>query len=119
MPPALGTRVCIVWLETRPSQRAGRAALFRISGCMSLNELINKPDKFQSSQPYLVVQHVDWVTTRYLFINGSPRDLEAEMQAEGGERGPVEDETRKHIVARLLKEQSRHSGVVHTDEPSV
>ena len=35
---------------------------------MSLNEIVNCPTEFASSNPYLVVQHVDWVQCRYLFV---------------------------------------------------
>ncbi|KUJ15334.1 uncharacterized protein LY89DRAFT_783500 [Mollisia scopiformis] len=40
----------------------------KISSAMSLNEIVNCPTKFSSSNPYLVVQFVDWIQCRYLFV---------------------------------------------------
>jgi len=40
----------------------------KINSAMSLNEIVNCPTKFQSSSPYLVVQHVDWIQCRYLLV---------------------------------------------------
>src|ERR1700712_1717849 len=39
---------------------------------MSVNEIVNCPSQFASSSPYLVVQHVDWVQCRYLFVQVAP-----------------------------------------------
>ncbi|KAI2462778.1 hypothetical protein F4781DRAFT_177303 [Annulohypoxylon bovei var. microspora] len=43
---------------------------------VSLNELVNLPDKFKSKDPHLVVQHCHWTQCRYLFahtaVPGSP-----------------------------------------------
>lgn len=35
---------------------------------MSLNEIVNCPTQFSSHNPYLVVQFVDWIQCRYLFV---------------------------------------------------
>ena len=35
---------------------------------MSLNEIVNCPTEFASHQPYLVVQHIDWIQCRYLLV---------------------------------------------------
>ena len=35
---------------------------------MSLNEIVNCPEQFVSSNPYIVVQHIDWIQCRYLFV---------------------------------------------------
>jgi hypothetical protein len=35
---------------------------------MSLNEIVNCPEEFTSSAPYMVVQHVDWIQARFLFV---------------------------------------------------
>ncbi|EKD17715.1 uncharacterized protein L3040_008100 [Drepanopeziza brunnea f. sp. 'multigermtubi'] len=40
----------------------------KIRSAMSLNEIVNCPKQFTSSSPYLVVQHVDWIQCRYLFV---------------------------------------------------
>ena len=33
-----------------------------------LNEIVNSPQEFTSNTPHLVVQHVDWIQCRYLFV---------------------------------------------------
>ncbi|KAK4228501.1 ubiquitin-conjugating enzyme E2 Q2 [Podospora fimiseda] len=38
------------------------------SACMSLNEIINAPDRFTSYTPHYVVSQPDWHQCRYLFI---------------------------------------------------
>jgi ubiquitin-conjugating enzyme E2 Q len=38
---------------------------------MSLNEIVNCPSQFISSNPYLVVQHLDWIQCRYLLVQVS------------------------------------------------
>ncbi|KAL4782162.1 hypothetical protein BJX76DRAFT_359242 [Aspergillus varians] len=35
---------------------------------ISLNEVVNAPGEFTSQEPHYVVQHLDWVQPRYLFI---------------------------------------------------
>ena len=36
---------------------------------MSLNEIVNAPKEFQSCTPHLVIQQLDWIQTRYLFVS--------------------------------------------------
>ncbi|KAI0853975.1 hypothetical protein F5Y00DRAFT_269290 [Daldinia vernicosa] len=40
-----------------------------VQSVISLNELVNLPDKFVNSNPYFVVQHCHWTQCRYLFVN--------------------------------------------------
>ncbi|KAI1339912.1 hypothetical protein F5Y15DRAFT_423402 [Xylariaceae sp. FL0016] len=39
-----------------------------VQGAMSLNELVNEPEKFVSAGRCLVVQHCHWIQCRYLFV---------------------------------------------------
>ncbi|KAJ8066456.1 hypothetical protein OCU04_005516 [Sclerotinia nivalis] len=39
---------------------------------MSINEIINCPRQFVSSDPYIVVQHIDWIQCRYLLVQIDP-----------------------------------------------
>jgi hypothetical protein len=41
---------------------------------MSLNEIVNCPNQFASSTPFLVVQHIDWIQCRYLFVQSGGID---------------------------------------------
>ncbi|GAB7337889.1 hypothetical protein MBLNU457_4280t1 [Dothideomycetes sp. NU457] len=43
-------------------------SLLRIKSAMSLNEIVNAPSEFVSSNPHLVVAQLDWIQTRYLFV---------------------------------------------------
>ena len=46
-------------------------SVLQIVNAMALNEIVNAPAEFRSQNPHLVVQHVDWVQTRYLFVKCS------------------------------------------------
>ncbi|KAI1656602.1 hypothetical protein F4813DRAFT_397473 [Daldinia decipiens] len=40
----------------------------RIRAVVSLNELVNLPEQFQSNNPFFVIQHCHWTQCRYLFV---------------------------------------------------
>ena len=40
----------------------------KISQAVALNEIVNAPAQFVSSNPHLVVAQLDWIQTRYLFV---------------------------------------------------
>lgn len=42
-----------------------------ISNALSLQEVVNKPDQFVSRSPHYVVANIDWIQTRYLFVQCS------------------------------------------------
>jgi ubiquitin-conjugating enzyme E2 Q len=44
----------------------------RISCAMSLNEVVNAPEEFTSKSPHYVVDKIDWIQTRYLFLKVDP-----------------------------------------------
>lgn len=44
------------------------ASDLNITTAMSLNEIVNCPTQFTSSSPFMVVQHIDWIQARYLFV---------------------------------------------------
>ncbi|KAJ1338480.1 ubiquitin-conjugating enzyme E2 Q [Microdochium nivale] len=46
-------------------------SLLEISQAVSLVELVNVPEKFQSTTPHFVVQNCDWIQCRYLFVRVS------------------------------------------------
>jgi len=54
--------------ENVPNSWMWPASQLRISDALSLNEIVNRPDKFQSANPHLVVAQLDWIQTRYLFV---------------------------------------------------
>ncbi|KAI4141553.1 MAG: hypothetical protein L6R39_005281 [Caloplaca ligustica] len=40
----------------------------QITQALALNEIVNAPNQFVSSNPHLVVAQLDWIQTRYLFV---------------------------------------------------
>ncbi|KAI0602429.1 hypothetical protein F4775DRAFT_537173 [Biscogniauxia sp. FL1348] len=40
----------------------------KVTGAISLNELINRPEEFVQNKPFFVVQHCHWIQCRYLFV---------------------------------------------------
>lgn len=42
-------------------------SLLEVTSAIALVEVVNAPEQFRSSNPHYVVQHVDWIQTRYLF----------------------------------------------------
>ncbi|KAK4190014.1 ubiquitin-conjugating enzyme E2 Q2 [Podospora australis] len=45
--------------------------------CLSLNEIINAPEKFTSQKPHYVVSQLDWHQCRYLFVKPQDQDFMA------------------------------------------
>ncbi|KAK5730976.1 hypothetical protein LTR15_000914 [Elasticomyces elasticus] len=54
----------------------------KINSALALNEIVNAPGEFQSQNPYFVVQHLDWIQTRYLFVQCQPTELDAKAMVE-------------------------------------
>ena len=50
-------------------------SLLRVTAAMSLNEIVNAPSEFVSSTPHLVVAQLDWIQTRYLFVQSSDTSI--------------------------------------------
>ncbi|KAK6343249.1 hypothetical protein TWF730_010845 [Orbilia blumenaviensis] len=50
------------------SQRWWSKSHLCINSAMCLNEVVNLPDQYVSKTPHLVVDKVDWIQTRYLFV---------------------------------------------------
>ena len=44
-----------------------------ISCAVSLNEVVNAPEKFTSRTPHYVVDKIEWIQTRYLFVKSTHR----------------------------------------------
>ena len=54
------------------SQRGGipwPQSILEVTTAVALSEVINAPTKFVSQSPYYVIQHIDWIQTRYLFVS--------------------------------------------------
>ena len=47
-------------------------SVLRISSAIALNEVVNAPAEFVASNPFYVVAQLDWIQTRYLFVQCTP-----------------------------------------------
>ncbi|KAK4504097.1 hypothetical protein PRZ48_005012 [Zasmidium cellare] len=47
-------------------------SVLNVNSAIALNEIVNAPTEFQSQNPYYVVQQLDWIQTRYLFVSVAP-----------------------------------------------
>ncbi|KAF8455258.1 hypothetical protein BDZ91DRAFT_801459 [Kalaharituber pfeilii] len=46
-----------------------RNSCIKVTAAICLNEIVNAPSEFVSSNPHLVVNNLDWIQTRYLFVS--------------------------------------------------
>lgn len=55
------------------------SSLLKISCAMALNEIVNAPKEYVSTNPHLVVAQLDWIQTRHLFVqcNGEVKPSDA------------------------------------------
>ncbi|OJD31309.1 ubiquitin conjugating enzyme [Diplodia corticola] len=54
-----------------PNDATWSSSKLLIYDAVSLNEIVNSPSKFVSSIPHFVVNQIDWIQTRYLFVQTS------------------------------------------------
>lgn len=45
----------------------------QITSALCLNEIVNAPKEFVSNSPHLVVAQLDWIQTRYMFVQCGPK----------------------------------------------
>ncbi|KAF3938407.1 hypothetical protein ABW19_dt0200675 [Dactylella cylindrospora] len=43
-------------------------SVLKVSAAVALNEIVNAPGEFVSRSPHLVISQLDWICTRYLFV---------------------------------------------------
>ncbi|KIW46772.1 uncharacterized protein PV06_02410 [Exophiala oligosperma] len=53
------------------SHHEWKPSMLKISNALSLNEVVNDPRMFVSSSPHYVISKLDWIQTRYLFVEAS------------------------------------------------
>ncbi|KAL9044138.1 MAG: hypothetical protein Q9214_002702 [Letrouitia sp. 1 TL-2023] len=53
----------------------------KITQAIALNEIVNAPKQFISSEPHLVVAQLDWIQTRYLFVK--THDIDTKISDDG------------------------------------
>lgn len=57
-----------IFATSAPLEQCRTKSLLNIQQTVSLVELVNMPEQFQSTAPYFVVQKCDWIQCRYLFV---------------------------------------------------
>jgi len=75
-------------------------SLLQITSAMSLNEIVNAPSEFVSSNPHLVVAQLDWIQTRYLFVRRSAQtsDQTSRVLTQATQAMLVEQEKPKDVL---------------------
>ncbi|KAF3204197.1 hypothetical protein TWF106_010376 [Orbilia oligospora] len=69
---SLDFRTSLGYTHNRYASAAGSdqwsKSVLKVSGAVALNEIVNAPGEFVSKSPHLVVAQLDWICTRYLFV---------------------------------------------------
>ncbi|KAL6232328.1 hypothetical protein BDW75DRAFT_247284 [Aspergillus navahoensis] len=55
--------------QSYPEQSLWQQSILKSTMAIALNEVVNAPEEFVCSNSCYVVQHLDWVQPRYLFVN--------------------------------------------------
>lgn len=95
-------------------------SLLRINTVVALNEIVNAPDEFTSQNPHLVVQHVNWIQTRYLFVKCSAASV-GDLQ----EKKPTKERPQSNMVPKnqahqklIIPAKPTEKRKVHESKPS-
>jgi ubiquitin-conjugating enzyme E2 Q len=51
-----------------------------IHHAICLSEIVNSPDEYVSRSPHLVINKLDWIQTRYLFVQGSRKEWNSDEE---------------------------------------
>ncbi|KAI2611103.1 uncharacterized protein GGS25DRAFT_181949 [Hypoxylon fragiforme] len=81
---------------------------------MSLNELVNLPDKLQSKDPFFVVQHCHWTQCRYLFVQLLPDRNQTNPQTESQAEPQTEQNEVIHANNGQVAEFVQHPSYIAT-----
>ncbi|EKV16610.1 Ubiquitin conjugating enzyme, putative [Penicillium digitatum] len=106
-----GTHIDPSWTNSR----------LRIMTVISLNEVVNAPQDFVSRSPHYVVQHLDWIQPRYLFIKALDSSLAGEMAryvytGTKKTRKP-QSSSNKHDESLIYKQDQRYLALGPNERP--
>ncbi|GAB7358705.1 hypothetical protein MBLNU230_g3934t1 [Neophaeotheca triangularis] len=62
-------------------------SVLKVTSALALNEIVNAPDEFQSSNPFYVVKQCEWIQQRYLFVSMD----QSSVTKAGDERQPIRE----------------------------
>ncbi|GAD94666.1 ubiquitin conjugating enzyme [Paecilomyces variotii No. 5] len=107
--------------------RSWPKSILRITGAISLNEVVNCPSQFVSKSPHLVVKQLDWIQSHYLFVKCEA--LTSKGNLPGSKITPSEEFYRQDpaytargphsraVVIPLTAISSKRRGALINDEP--
>lgn len=73
-----------MWLTLVKATSCWPNSQLKVLAAISLCEIVNRPDQFISNSPYYVVNRVDWIQCRYLFIRAQQPVSEAVTSPSAG-----------------------------------
>ena len=99
--------------------RTWKSSALKVSQVLSLQEVVNRPDKFVSSNPHYVVSDIDWVQTRYLFIKRKeetkPQTIDFAIYKQDPARLVFNEQHQAISIPLTAISKTRHRGkAVHT-----
>ncbi|EXJ87931.1 hypothetical protein A1O1_04858 [Capronia coronata CBS 617.96] len=90
--PSAQVSLSYVGADGQPRDQWKRS-LLKVSTAISLNEVVNNPDKFVSKTPHYVVSDTDWIQTRYLFVK-----VGAELKSVSGPATEIYKQDPLHVA---------------------
>ncbi|VUC29394.1 unnamed protein product [Clonostachys rosea] len=75
-------------------------SVLQVSSAVGCCEIINRPDEFVKAEPHYVVENIDWIQCRYLFVHINTKTL-----ARSGL--PFQQQTSRHNIGRLRQDPDR------------
>ncbi|KAJ5154169.1 Ubiquitin-conjugating enzyme E2 [Penicillium coprophilum] len=89
---------------------------------ISLNEVVNAPEKFVNRDPHYVVQHLDWIQPRYLFVklqdlNAPGRRTGAPVYGNISMSSKSQSSTYEHDESLMYKQDKRYLAVGPNGQP--
>ncbi|OQE78477.1 hypothetical protein PENNAL_c0056G00818 [Penicillium nalgiovense] len=80
----------------------------KLATVISLNEVVNAPEKFVSHSPHYVVQHLDWIQPRYLFVKLSDFNVRGTARGSMPKSSKPQPPFHKHDESRMYKQDQRY-----------
>jgi ubiquitin-conjugating enzyme E2 Q len=84
---------------------------------ISLNEVVNAPEKFVSRSPHYVVQHLDWIQPRYLFVKLCDFNVRGTACGSMPKSSKSPPSSHKHDESRMYKQDQRYLALGPNGKP--
>ncbi|KAJ5854501.1 hypothetical protein N7534_007044 [Penicillium rubens] len=80
----------------------------KLETVISLNEVVNAPEKFVSHSPHYVVQHLDWIQPRYLFVKLSDSNERGTACGSMLTSSESQPSSHRHGESRMYQQDQRY-----------